>query len=288
MVRMIPDSPLARLDAMWLVLIWEGELGRSRVMKLFGIGETRASQWIKELREAYPDTMLWNTRTRTFKAIDAGYARFEQEYSTARLRAASLSRYLALTGLPLDDPGQRGDGIQWASYPDMSAPAPAIFSRLRQAILRREMVSIEYASMNNPEPHLRRIAPHGLIKAGRRWHVRAYCERAAGFRDFAIGRISGLEQLAIESAHLETEDTAWNTWVRVELVAHPGLSLPQAQVIQREFFNSGKRRVEQCRGSLLHYFLQDLMVAIEPATQQAPDYQLAVANPREIEPWLFR
>jgi len=282
------ESPLGRLDAMRTLLIWEGEIGRSRVMKLFGVGETRASQWIKELRDLYPDAALWNTRTRTFRALQHAYDAFDAECATAADRAASLSRYLSLTGLPLEDPGRRDDGIRWASYPELSAPTPATFAALRQAILSSDLVEIEYASMQNPEPHIRRIAPHGLVKAGRRWHVRAYCERALGFRDFALGRISSCRGTGSKSGYDARSDRDWNTWVTVRLIAHPGLSTSQAKVISREYFSGSTHRDENCRGSLLHYFLQDLMVAVDVGTQPAPDYQLAVANPDEISPWLFR
>ncbi|WP_207005074.1 helix-turn-helix transcriptional regulator [Trinickia mobilis] len=282
------ESPLGRIDAMRLLLIWEGEIGRSRVMNLFGMGETRASQWIKELRDVYPDATRWDTRTRTFKALECAYKQFDIECTTAVNRAASLSRYLTLTGLPLDDPGRRGDCIQWASYPELSAPAPATFAALRQAILSKSVVEIEYASMQNPESHYRRISPHGLVKAGRRWHVRAYCERAQGFRDFALGRISSFRGTDSKSEYNSASDRGWNTWVTVQLIAHPGLSKPQTRVIRQEYFGGAAHRDERCRGSLLHYFLQDLMVAVDIRTQHAPDYQLAVGNSEEVGPWLFR
>ncbi|MBR8380494.1 WYL domain-containing protein [Burkholderia cenocepacia] len=281
------ESPFERLDALRSLLLWEGELSRSRLQRLFNLGETRASQWVREFRDAFPQWVAWDTRRRRYHATYAAYHEAERELASRSARAASLTRYLALTGLTLDDPGRRDDGIAWATYPELSAPHPRVFSVLRSAIETRRVIEITYSSMRNPQPHDRNIAPHGLIRAGRRWHVRAWCENTRTFRDFALGRISGARMLERDATHDSSEDEAWRIQVPVRLIAHPALPEPQALVIRNEYFDGASSRLDHCRGCLVQYYLQDLRVAVDARKEHPPEYQLALDNIDQVQPWLF-
>ncbi len=76
-------------------------------------------------------------------------------------------------------------------------------------------------------------------------------------------------------------------WLPVRLVAHPGLTPEQEELIRFEYFNGTSARVETCRGALVGYFIQDMRAALDPGKQRPPDYQLAVANDKEVSRWLF-
>jgi predicted DNA-binding transcriptional regulator YafY len=198
-----------------------------------------------------------------------------------------LVQYLALTGLPHAAPGvESGRGV-WAAFPDLSVPHPRIFSTLHEAIRTHCSVQIIYRSMRDPKPHQRVISPHSLVRAGRRWHVRAYCQTNQDFRDYALGRIAEVKLLTQPAERGEQDDNAWTARVNVRLVAHPNLSPDQEAVIRFEYFNNTAARVETCRGALVGYFIQDMRAAIDVKKQRPPDYQLAVANFDEVSPWLF-
>lgn len=281
------ESPFERIDALRLLLLWEGELSRSRLKRLFNLGETRASQWVREFRDTFPQWVDWDTRARRYRATFTAYREMERDMASSGVRAALLTRYLALTGLTLDDPGRRDDGIAWATYPELSAPQPKVFATLHSAIEGRRVVEITYSSMRHPQPHERMIAPHGLIRAGRRWHVRAWCENTRTFRDFALGRIGRAQLLERGATHDSDADHAWCTQVPVRLVGHPALSEAQALVIRNEYFGGASSRVDHCRGCLVPYYLQDLRVAVDVRRERAPEYQLAVDNLDQVQPWLF-
>lgn len=269
------------------LLNWEGRLNRSRLQQLFGLGPVRASQLIREFRKQNPRLLEWDSKARSYLATSEAY-RTKQDKGADREEAAiSLAQYLALVGLPHAAPGiETGHGV-WAAFPDLSVPQPQVFAALYEAIRTRRMVKIAYRSMREPKSHDRKISPHSLVRAGRRWHVRAFCETNQDFRDYALGRIVDIKALDTAAERGEQDDAAWQARVPVRLVAHPNLTKEQEDLIRFEYFNGTSARVETCRGALVGYFIQDIRAALDPENQCPPDYQLAVANDKEVSRWLF-
>lgn len=274
-------EPHQRLSQLELLLRWEGSLNNARLRQLFGLGFVRASQWIREFRDRSPRWLRWDSKTRSYRATLEAYERTRDDKQ--RLEdAESLARYLALVGL------QHAGPVIWGAFPDFSAPSPHIFAVLTQAALTQRAVEITYRSMREPVPHKRVISPHSIIRAGRRWHARAYCSTNKDFRDHALGRIVDVKLLENPAERLEQDDNAWTTRVPVRLIAHPDLTPDQESLIRHEYFNNTARRSENCRGALVTYFIQDVRAAIDIKTQGPPDYQLAVENVNEVASWLFR
>lgn len=280
------DSAQQRLSTLELLLLWEGFLNRSRIAALLGLGDIRSSQLIQEFRDAHPRWVEWNTKSRSYHATSAAYARTSPA-AKARDRAESLAKYLNLVGLPY----VAGDAVDvapvCAAFPDLSTPEPHVFAALSQAIRSCTAVEITYRSLNEPAPHQRLISPHHLVRAGRRWHVRAYCATHQEFRDYALGRIVDVNAAGVPQERSEDDDAAWKARVPVRLIAHPDLSREQEEVIRFEYFDNTSARVVTCRGALVGYFVQDTRAATDTKRQRPPDYQLAVANIDEVAPWLF-
>ncbi len=280
------DSAQQRLSILELLLLWEGFLNRSRVASLLGLGDIRSSQLIQEFRDAHPRWVEWNTKSRSYHATGAAYARATPG-GKARDRAESLAKYLTLVGLPYVAGEAIGNGPVCAAFPDLTTPEPRIFSALSHAIRSRAAVQITYRSMKEPAPHQRTVSPHHLVRAGRRWHVRAYCSTRKDFRDYALGRIVDVVPTGLPGERGEEDDADWNVRVPVRLVAHPDLSREQAEIIRFEYFDNTSARVVTCRGALVGYFVQDIRAAIDASKQRPPDYQLAVSNIAEVKRWLF-
>jgi len=279
--------PQQRLLLLENILIWEGRLNRARVQELFGLHAVRASEWIREFRDQHPDWLVWNSKTRSYHASPTVY-QIKGNSDLRRLEhSVSLAKYLALIGIPHAAPGLKQDRMVWSAYPDLSAPHPGIFAVLSDAIRTSHAVQITYRSMREPAPHRRVISPHNLIRAGRRWHARAFSSINQDFRDYALGRITDAKVLKMPAERLEKDDDAWSAKVSVRLVAHPDLTTEQEEVIRFEYFNNTSARVESCRGALVGYFIQDLRAATDIKKQHPPDYQLAVANIDEVKQWLF-
>lgn len=288
MRRMIAntDSIQQRLALLATLLTWEGRISNARLREIFGISSVRASEWIRELRDAKPNWLMHDTKTKSFIATPALYTAERRSIRAASpIAAMALSGYLNLVGLP-SAPTESVSPL-WAAFPDVSEPKPELFAALLDAIRTKRTVSLTYRSMAEPAPHQRIIHPHSLVKTGRRWHVRAYSVESAGFRDYTLGRIVSAKVLPIPAEYGPEDDVAWATMVHVRLMAHPLLTIEQQEVIRFEYFNSTAARVDACRGALVPYFIQDVRAATSPEAQCPPDYQLVVENIEEISKWIF-
>ena len=274
-----------RLHKMQLLLAWEGGIKRSRLIELFGLSPIRASEWLREFRDAYPEWVLWDAKERSHLATAVAMRDFQQPAARTIIQ---IGRYLGLIGLPAASPDKPTGNVVWATSSTLAAPTPLIFSALNTAIRTRRQVAITYMSMANPSPHQRLITPHSLVLAGRRWHVRAWCELRGEFRDFVLGRITKVEASSMPARMTLADDESWNKQVPVKLVPHPALTQEQAKVIRFEFFRGTAAWTETCRAALIRYYIDDVGAALDPDIQRPPAYQLAVGNLKELRPWTFQ
>lgn len=281
------DTPQQRNQLLAALTIWEGGLSNKRVRDIFNIGQVRASQWIRAFREEHPDWLTFENKTKSYVASGTVYHPKRPSSGGPGLSATTLENYLNLVGLPTVVKDELPDQILWGAFPDLSPPDPRIFSMLSDAIRCKRMVTITYRSMRDPQPHTRTLSPHSIVRAGRRWHVRSFCVESNGFRDYALRRIVEVKQQQQSATHAAIDDEAWMTMVPVRLVAHPLLTIEQQDLIRFEYFGNTTARVDTCRGALVAYFIQDVRAALNPETQQPPDYQLAVDNFDEVKPWVF-
>ena len=270
---------------MLLLLVWEGRLNRGRLREIFDLSEVRASEWIREFRERNPDLTEWDSKSRSFRALPSLY---RKRPSASNDVADSLGRYLSLTGLTVASPAN-ADARQaiYSGFPELATPSPLVFATLTESIRTQHAVQIKYRSMREPLPHQRVIAPHSIVRAGGRWHVRAFSETHGDFRDYGLGRITEVANLARRDLPGMDADEAWLTPVRVRLIPHPNLTQEQQAVIRFEYFREAASRVEVCRGPLVPYFIQDARAATKITTQRPPKYQLAVENLSDVEAWLW-
>ena len=281
-MSMISFDQAGRLSIMLTLLTWEGQLSNARLRSLFDLSSIRASEWLRDFREHHPLWLAWDAKTKSHVATAAFYR------EGPKSQADSLSRYVVLVGLPVAQRHGKEQHILWAAYPDLYTPRPKFFSALLLAAQLGKQVDIEYRSLTSPQPHRRMISPHSLVRAGRRWHVRAYCHMREEFRDFNLGRMSAaklLQESEVKAA--SQDDAAWNTFVQVRIGAHPLLTREQADVIRFEHFDNAASLTQSCRVALISYFIQDIKAAVDPAKQAPPDFQLAVENLNEVKAWLF-
>lgn len=280
------DTTQQRQSILELLLIWEGFLNRSRIASLLGLGDIRASQLIQEFRDEHPSWVEWNTKSRSYHVTSAAYARATPTAKT-RDRAESLAKYLSLVGLPYVAGDVAEVAPVCAAFPDLSTPEPEVFAVLSQAIRSNSAVEITYRSMTEPAAHRRIISPHHLVRAGRRWHVRAFSAESNAFRDYTLRRIVEVKPQQQAANRGVMDDEAWVTLVPVRLIAHPLLTFEQQEVIRFEYFSNTSALLHTCRAALVPYFIQDMRAALDPTTQRPPDYQLAVQNLAEVKPWVF-
>lgn len=265
-----------RLRDIELLLLWEGAVGNARLRELFAVRIGQASLLLKRYRECYPRSCVWDSKLRMYVAV--------QRHLRAKLSDGTLDEYLAL----LSRSQTPESDVLHTVQRNLTGVAPAVFAVLHRAANTATGARLTYRSMTNPEAHERTLFPHSIVCAGRRWHVRGYVVETGDFRDFALGRIVGAEALPVASPTPATADTAWSTTVTLRVVPHPHLTESQRQVVSVEYMN-GKPHVDlPTRAATVHYLLQELRIAINPESEQPPEYQLCVERPDEVAVWLFR
>jgi hypothetical protein len=280
----------SRLNQLDRLLRWEGMLSNARIREVLGLSTIRVSECIREFRETHPSWLQLDTKTKSFMPTNDFYRSLHKFGDLFEDDATSLNGYLDMVSMcnaVMDD--DDGRNVVWSAHRALGTPDPKTFSLLVRAAKEGKVIEVMYRSMNNPTPHVRTLSPHSVVRAGRRWHTRAYCYEVQEFRDFALGRIA--KPVLLDESWKKKgkeEDDAWNSLVKVRLIAHPDLSREQAEIIQTEYFRGTAGMVETCRAALLSYFIQEMRVAIDVTKQTPPDYQIAVENAQEVSRWLFQ
>nr|WP_246814080.1 WYL domain-containing protein [Ferrimonas balearica] len=107
-----------------------------------------------------------------------------------------------------------------------------------QAARDGQAVEVHYDSLSSEsleDDPSRLLQPHTLVFNGFRWHVRAWCEKNQGFRDFVISRFRGPAVMDDTRPKVGKEqDTEWNDTVSCTLIPNPRLTERQQQVIAKD------------------------------------------------------
>lgn len=261
-----------RLRIMEGVLVWEGEIGNARVRKLFDIQPVQASRLLGEFRLLMGASIVENGRAKVWKL--ASPETFETDISLEEYARHTLA-------------GEDTNPNVIDARVNLTEVRPEFFSALRKASLNKTGVVVGYASMKNPEPEERMIFPHSIIQVGRRWHVRAWCAKRKGFRDFTLGRINSISVVAESAPQTIDDDANWQEVVMVELAAHRNLSPEQQEVVRGENFRGLESRRLPIRACLVQYVIQDLRASVDPLKEVPPEFQIEVVNAGQLKRLLF-
>jgi hypothetical protein len=265
----------AGLRVVELLLLWEGRVRNTRLRAILGIHFTTASRLVAAYRELNPGAADYEASTKSYVASPS---------IKAALTDGTVEEYLALV-----DCTRAGKDPVVRLMKDFSDLKPPLFALLHRACEERRGAHIVHGSMPNPKHGVREIWPHALVRAGRRWHVRAWCVQAEQFRDFSLGRIHNACLLDAERPALADpqKDTAWQTFVDLRLIAHPELSREQQRLVQDEYFKGASARGLTERGALLPYLIHDLRASLDVSKERPPSFQLAVVDPSALASWLL-
>lgn len=263
-----PDN--GRLRDLETILIWEGQIDNPRVREILGVKAVWASRLVAELAAASSDIAYRETSHSPLRIRPGISLRGHNSSADDYLRVLLASQ---ATGAGLEDCRR-----------DLSVIVPATFAMVAGAIRRGTGLKVMYRSMSNPSGAPRTLYPHAIIRAPRRWHIRAWCETRKDFRDFNFGRIAAVEAVDQPTPAHRDEDKAWNTLVSVDVVAHPALTEQQRAMIADEYFPGAAARKLKMRRCLIGYVIQDLNIATEPATQLPPQFQLCVTHAKNVLP----
>lgn len=257
-----------RISDLETVLYWEGEIDNQRIRELLGVQPVWASKLMAEL----------------VKRVGK-HATKETSRSPLRLtpRALEKSKNRALDDyLRIVKAQCAGEEVVEDARLDLSIVAPNVFVAIMQAIKKKNGLSIVYHSMNDPKGSERQIFPHAMVRAPRRWHVRAWCAKRREFRDFTLGRISSIVKIDEVAPYTRANDKEWNETVSFYVTAHPSLSPEQQAIIAAEYYPGASARRLIVRKCLAGYIIQDLRLATDINKETPPEFQLFVPDAQKL------
>jgi len=272
MPRIANQAP-SRLRLLWTILRWEGALRNSRVRQVFGLQRMQAHRLISDFVFRFPTALIWDERDLQWQVGDE---------KAAIREAGTLEEFLsACVATGIETP-------VFDARIDFLAPSPSLLALLSKAAQSQCAVALHYRSMSAPQGRYRVIYPRALVRLSPRWHVRAWCPERGAYRDFNIGRMSKVKLITDRIPTDAGEDLEWSRIVQVRICVHGDLPAPAHEMVRSEYFGGAVSMRVPIRGALVHYTLQAARVATDPKSQTPPDYLLTVANPEEIQAFLFR
>lgn len=269
------DPGLEQLSELETLLRWEGELDNARIRQFLGVQAVRASRLLGQLIERLGSLIQRPSKRGPIVWASAAAQSPLRESPDAYLKLMSSAPGGKEALLPcLHD-----------ARTDLTAVHPGVFSTVLQAARAGTGVQILYRSMNNPQGSQRRLYPHALVRAPRRWHMRAWCCERGEFRDFVLSRVQSIQ--ALEDPRPEQaapeQDSSWTRIIDLRIIPHPHLSEAQQNLIAEEMFPGARAKRLQVRQCLALYILQDLRVALDLTRDVPPEFQLALASSAELK-----
>lgn len=260
-----------RIRDMDVLIRWEGELSNARIREVFDVQAVQSSR----LLAAYMAERDGVLSRATPRAPVKPSAQFDDE-----VPPTSADDYLRLLSGAL--PSLPGFDLIVDARPSLLSENPRLFADLLRASRAGTGLWITYGSMRNPTGIERAIFPHSLVRAPRRWHVRAWCELRKEFRDFALGRVLSYRTLEQSTPKLRRQDVDWNRFVHLKVVAHPDFGEEHQRLLRREYF-AGKTSMNlRVRKALASYVVHDLRLATDLKRDQPPHFQLYLENAESL------
>lgn len=242
-----------RLEFIERRLIWEGRINRSDLVERFGVSPNQATADLRRFEDAYPRALVYDTRGKTYRA-GLGLRTPSEADVGDLLREFRL---IAEGVMPAAD-----GSLAWPP-PLALAEAPlrrveaATLATIIAAIRKKRAIEATYRSFTSPKPRQRTIEPHALVFDGFRWHTRARDQVEDGFKDFVLGRLSGVT-LAGKASGLPEHDRDWHELVELVVAPHPGLAPHQREAIEADYGMTDGRLILSCRRAVAWYLQRRL------------------------------
>lgn len=247
-----------------------GDIGRSDLIKRFGIKAAAATRDINIYTELAPGNIDYDTKTKSFIREDGFKPLFE--YNVSQVLSA-LSQ-----GFGEDFVGSPSPVIACETPAKLNKPKLDVLSVITRAIHQGKAVKIEYTSTGSGTS-IRELVPFVLVDNGLRWHIRTYDRKNDRFGDFVLTRITKAELIDAPLKEREDlkHDIQWNRIVEMELVSHPRIKHPKAIELDYDMIDGVRK--QNVRAAVAGYVLRRWNVdCTEDHNLVGAEYQLWLRN----------
>jgi hypothetical protein len=247
-----------------------GDVGRSDLVKRFGIKAAAATRDLQIYSELAPNNLTYDTKSKSFFRT----SRFKPifQYKETQVLAA-LSQ-----GFGEDFVGSLKPIVACETPAQLNKPKLDVLSVITRAIHQHKAVKVEYSSTNSGTG-MRELVPFVLVDNGLRWHVRTYDRKNGRFGDFVITRITKAELIDTPIAENEDlkHDIQWNRIVEMELVPHPAIE--HKRPIELDYDMTNGVRKQNVRAAVAGYVLRRWNVdCTEDHSLTGAEYHLWLRN----------
>ncbi|HBK3325492.1 TPA: WYL domain-containing protein [Vibrio parahaemolyticus] len=274
---------LFRYRMIEVIALWEGRLTTNHLIKSFGIGRQQASKDINTyLTDIAPENLVYDKQLKGYKPSDCFIPQVTKGHADEYLHILSRSEDMTITFKELDMGFENVAMIR----PVTRNISPQVLRPLVQAIREKKRVDISYTSLKDGIEVERIISPHTLVCTPLRWHVRAYCEHAKGYRDFVLSRIRGIPDINDKLIMGKDLDALWNTQLTIQLTPDTRLTKQQASVIARDYGMTDNRLELHTNAALIRYVLDAYNIGINVLDSSPQGQQIVVHNLDQIRKYL--
>ncbi|WP_163390391.1 helix-turn-helix transcriptional regulator [Enterovibrio norvegicus] len=274
---------LLRYRVIEIVALWEGRLTTNHLTQSFGIVRQQASKDINSyLADIAPDNLIYDKHLKGYKPSNSFSPKLTSGHADEYLHILSRREDMTVTFAELDMGFEHTAMVR----PVTRNIEPEALRPLVQAIREKKRVDICYTSLKDGETVERIISPHTLVCTPLRWHVRAYCEHADGYRDFVLSRIHGVPDINDTATYSKQNDALWNTDVTIELIPDLRFNEKQKAVIEKDYGMTNGTLSIATNASLVRYLLDAYNIDTHMQKNRPQGQQIVVGNLEELMPYL--
>lgn len=250
-----------RLRAVEMLLWWRGWAGRTDLIERFGLSPAQASSDFQKYLELNGSQISYQTSRKRYEASMG----FECLIHEPRLEEAlSLLGMATVAGFRMesvDGSWMENERIGVLKLPIRRA-RKNVERLVFMALLAGQKLRVEYHSLSSGLLEWRMLKPGALAWDGRRWHVRAWCEKREQWRDFVLGRMSQAEWPLPVTDDVPM-DEEWNRWETLCLRLNPDLEIGKRQSLQQDYGLEDDHLELRVRSSMKNYLLAELFVSAD-------------------------
>ncbi|MFM2485670.1 helix-turn-helix transcriptional regulator [Celerinatantimonas yamalensis] len=265
------DIQDARMILIEQIAFWNGLINVNQLAQQFGLSRQQASKTLSLYRQLAPDNLTFDHHQHCYKAT----SHFQCQQYTPDSQAYLQS----LVG------SHNAPYVQLIEQPQRSI-AVNVLRPMTQALAQHLALDCHYNAISG-EAQERLIAPHTLVYAAGRWHLRAWCFLRQQYRDFVLSRFTYASLDEQKPCPPATQDSHWHTFIELQFSPDSRLSTTHQQLLAHEYGMTDGVLTLRVRAPLANYQLKAMsihphIVAADPHAQQ-----LVLVNKRDIEQWLY-
>lgn len=267
-----------------IIALWEGRLTSNHLCQSFQIKRQQASKDINKYnKEIAPGNLELDRKLKGYKPSAHFKPVFTKGIAEEYLHALASNRDISHNFSTLDLDFDHTEML----HSPLRNVDPEILRALVQAARNGQKIDMGYVSMTSPDQEDRTISPHTLICTALRWHVRAYCEKNRGYRDFVLSRFRGINNFEGPSEFTKAQDTRWNEEVCIRLKADARLSDYQRAIVEHDYAMTDGILEVRTRSALVPYVIQQLNLDLSKLEIKPEAQQIVVDNLDEVKKHAF-